>query len=158
MAALGGIQPGQRPRAGYDPMAYIDEKAVESIVNGGQIDVLITHQGPRLTQGFGRGSELFDQIADSGKVRTWFHGHSVGDPEIKTHGGTTVVPMDGLPFRPEGPMKGQPDEDSWCSLQITVNEIDIDRRRPECWWEFHQSNWSRLPNGSLVAPPLAHLR
>lgn len=155
IGSIGGIQPGQRHRAGYDELAYIQEEAVEAIVSGDPIDVLITHQGPRETQGFGRGSELLDRVLQSGKARTWFHGHSVGDPEIRKIGDTTVVPMNGVPFRPAGPMAGQPNEDAWCSVGFESGRLVLDRRRPDCWWEFHLRNWIVRPDGSAVAPPLA---
>ena len=56
VGAIGGIQPGQRPKAGYPPMAYIDPEHVDMITQGGPVDVLITHQGPAVQQGYGRGS------------------------------------------------------------------------------------------------------
>lgn len=155
IGSVGGIQPGQRHKAGYDEMAYIQEKAVESIAVGEPMDVLITHQGPRATQGFNRGSDLLDRILETGKAKTWFHGHSVGDPEIKTIGNTTVVPLNGVPFRPNGPMEGQPDEDAWCSVDFSEASPEIDRQRPDCWWEFHRRNWSSSDRCGVVMPQLS---
>jgi len=34
---------------------------------------------------------------------------------------------------------------------------EIDRRRPDCWWEFHPGKWAHTRHGKPVAPPLAHL-
>ena len=45
LAAVGGMQPGQR-RSRYHPMAYVDEEAVLAVLGDGPCDLLVTHQGP----------------------------------------------------------------------------------------------------------------
>ncbi|HEX8913793.1 MAG TPA: metallophosphoesterase, partial [Humisphaera sp.] len=65
VGGVGGIQPGQRARVGYDPMAYIEDRAVEALLDAPPVDVLITHQGPAGVQG-DHGSELLDLLLEAG--------------------------------------------------------------------------------------------
>src|SRR5262249_8320071 len=62
VGGVGGIEPGQR-RAKYHPMAYIEDRAVESLLARvpPQLDVLLTHQGPAQVQG-DHGSETLDLL------------------------------------------------------------------------------------------------
>ena len=84
-----------------------------------------------------------------------FHGHSVGDPDIRTFNGCKVTPLHGIPFRTQGSMIGQPGVDSWCAVEVSPSGIKADRRRPDCWSEFHRSSWIEMPGAGLVAPALA---
>lgn len=153
VGAIGGIEPGQRH--GYHPMAYIDRDLVWRMAEGDAVDVLITHQGPARLQGSDCGSDLLDLILEAGIARSWFHGHSIHEPEMWQIGPTTVVPLQDVPFQTKGEHAGQPQPDSFAHVSVGEGSVEIDRQRPGCWWEFHQSNWMRIPDGRLVAPPLA---
>lgn len=154
VGAVGGIQTGQRPKAGYPPMAYIAEDAVLSFCDGEAVDVLITHQGPAVTQGILRGSVDLDPVLESGLTRSWFHGHSIDDNRIQTIARTTVVPLHGVPFETRGTESGRPGADAWCWARYTPGGIEVTRELPRFWREFHQRRWIRQPDGQLVAPQL----
>ena len=68
VAGVGGIERGQR-RAEYHPMAYIDDRAVEALCDGGPVDVLVTHQGPAEVQGEEAGSQTLQFLLDQRVAR-----------------------------------------------------------------------------------------
>lgn len=70
VGAVGGIEEGQR-RAEYHELAYVEDEAVLRIVDGPNLDVLITHQGPATTQGAAtvRNASTFDK-SNLSSVRT----------------------------------------------------------------------------------------
>jgi len=154
VGAIGGIQPGQRPKAGYPPRAYISEDAVLSFCDRPAVDALISHQGPAEIQGMQRGSDHLDVILKCGLIRTWFHGHSIADDTIRTVGETTVVPLNGIPFQTRGPDAGMPGTDAWCWARYNGAELEVVRELPRFWREFDQRRWIRRPDGQLVAPQL----
>jgi hypothetical protein len=154
VGAIGGIQPGQRPTAGYPPRAYIAEDAVLSFCEGPAVDALITHQRPAAIHGTQRGSDDLDAVLECGLIRSWFHGHSVVDDTIRTVAGTTVVPLHGVPVRTRGPDAGMPRPDAWCWTRYRGSRLDLTRELPRFWREFDQQRWIRQADGQLIAPQL----
>ena len=74
LAGIGGMESGQR-RANYHPLAYIDDNAVQRLLNAPPVDLLLTHQGPAAVQG-DHGSPTLDLLLERAFARFWFHGHS----------------------------------------------------------------------------------
>jgi hypothetical protein len=151
IGGIGGIERGQR-RVQYHDLAYLDEEAIMNLLESGRFDVMITHQGPRITQG-NHGSSLLDLLLEERACRYWFHGHTIFKYEIIEYGGTTVVPMGSIAFPVKGFRAGEPGEDGWCCLRLE-NSGMVQRKRPDFWQDFKKEKWIELPNGQLVAPPL----
>jgi len=151
VGGVGGMERGQR-RVHYHEMAYIDEEAVLRLLDGPKLDVLITHQGPSETQG-DKGSELLQPLLDAGIARVWFHGHAIPNPEVRTVGETTVVPLGGATFLNKGADAGDPGPLAWARVESTP-AIQVDRSRASSWREFRRRHWRELPNGQLVWPGL----
>jgi hypothetical protein len=152
IGAIGGIEPGQRPKAGYHQMAYMSQKDVETLRHQGPVDVLITHQAPERTQGPRRGASTLDGLLDAEFAKVWFHGHSI-DPErpsIERIRATTVVPLADATFG----RRGAPENDSFARCSIADGGVEVRRCLPECWYEFHPSGWVEA-DGLHIAPPLA---
>ena len=156
LAAVGGIEPGQR-RTRYHPMAYVDEEAVFTVLDDGPCDLLITHQGPSGVQ-LGHGSDLLQPLLDAGIAKAWFHGHSVlvADPTPPGPGGRTlVVPLGDVAF----PGRGRPGDDpglhgwSWASLGADGG-VSVTKQIPPFWRDFRRHKWVRSDDGRLVSPSL----
>ncbi len=155
IAGVGGIERGQR-QARYHDLAYIDEFAVLHLLESGPFDVMITHQAPSLVQG-NHGSSLLDPLLQAELCRYWFHGHSTPHPDIVEcgpNGTTTVVPLQDVAFPMKGLNTEDPGEDGWCWLRFG-DSATLQRERPDFWRDFRKRKWKELPNGQLVAPPLA---
>jgi hypothetical protein len=149
-AGVGGIERGQR-RAAYHDMAYIDQDAVAGLLGQSPVDLLITHQGPSSLQGQG-GSETLQLLLDEGYARTWFHGHSVRNPEIVRAGPgcrTRVVPLADVAFQG----RDDPGTEGWAVL--LSGGTGILRARPSFWREFRKRKWKVVDEHRLVCPDLA---
>ena len=156
IGGVGGIQRGHR-QARYHDLAYLDDVAILNLLEHDPFDLLITHQGPSSTQG-DHGSSSLDSLLDAEVCRYWFHGHSMPNPDITEcgpNGRTTVVPLRDVAFPMTGPRTDEPGEDCWCCVCLGDSEI-IKRGRPDFWRDFRKRKWKELPNGQLVAPPLAY--
>ena len=160
VAGVGGIHPGQRA-ADYHPMAYLDEAAVEHLLEAGPVDVLITHQGPSHVQGT-KGSELLDLLLDGGTARVWFHGHSINTPEptqVGPGGQCLVVPLGDIAFHCP---RGAPRQDfayevgqhGWARATIGARQVSVTKETPSFFREFRRTHWT-IRDGLLVCPPLA---
>lgn len=143
IGGIGGIDREQR-KIQYHDLAYITDKAVQAVLEGSPLDVLLTHAGPARLQGFPAGAPSLDAILDAGITRSWFHGHSLPAPDIQTIGTTTVVPLHGVPFRTRGPDVGQPGEDAWCLVSISGGGRGRQARAPRLL--------ARVPPARLAAP------
>ena len=154
VGSLGGIDPTQR-KTRYHELAYLNEDAVEHILGGPTLDVLVTHAGPARLQNFPAGAPMLDPVLDSSTARSWFHGDSVRQPDIRRVGPTTVVPLSGVAFELHGRQAGEPGEDAWCQVHVSRDEVQVSRGRPSSWRDFKQRSWQRRPDGQLIAPQLA---
>ena len=157
VGGVGGMQSGQRARTRYHPMAYVDDDdAVEALLDAGPLDLLITHQGPSETQ-LGHGSESLQLLLDAGVARAWFHGHSTPNEAIVRAGpgdACTVVPLGDIAFAGKG--GADPGLKGWARVRREGDgELAVVRETPPFWREFRRHQWLRLPDGRLVAPPLA---
>lgn len=162
VAGIGGIERGQR-RAAYHPMAYIDEDAIEQLLDCGEVDALITHQGPSGIQGEG-GSDLLQILLDEGVARTWFHGHSIRQPD-STHAGprkrSLVVPLGDIAFHVprKAPYQRFPYEvgkKGWAYATYSGENVSVVKETPGFFREFRRTSWTtkdELP----ICPPLAHI-
>jgi predicted phosphodiesterase len=153
VAGVGGIERGQR-YADYHPMAYIDENAVAFLLEQAPVDLLITHQGPSGVQG-DRGSDTLQLLLEAGSARTWFHGHSVANPEIQGAGpgeSTLLVPLKDIAFSSKGPEGDDPGEDGWAILH--GDGTTVRRERPEFWREYRKRKWRAVDERRLVCPDL----
>lgn len=159
VAAVGGIQPGQR-RADYHPMAYISEEAVLALMDGPPVDVLITHQGPSSTQDE-VGSELLQPLLDEGVASVWFHGHSIRRPEIRSLGrkrSCQVVPLGDIPFqapREQARFREpyQPGSEGWAWLEWKDRAAVVHRDEPGFLREFYRHHWLAMDD-MLISPTL----
>ena len=154
VAGIGGIDRGQR-YAKYHDMAYIDEDAVEHLLELSSVDILITHQGPSSLQGEG-GSDVLQLLLDSGLARTWFHGHSISNPEIGRFGpdnATLMVPLNDIAFSCKGPEGDDPGVDGWAVLFGGSGEVL--RERPYFWRGYRKRKWKVVDDGRLVCPDIA---
>ena len=107
VGGVGGMEPGQR-RTRYHPMAYIDESAVEVLLDGSKMDVLVTHQGPAAVQE--HGSPTLQRLLDAEVSRAWFHGHSTPNPDPVDAGpnrACRVVPLGDVAFAGRGRARGR---------------------------------------------------
>lgn len=161
VGGIGGMQPGQRS-VNYHPMAYIDRRAVDWLLQCGGADVLISHQGPAAVQG-DEGAELLDPLVERGAARVWFHGHAVRTPEITRCGAagrTAVVPLDGIVFRPPGDARrsrSEPSEvglEGWAFLTATGDDFQVQKIAPPFHREYCRYRWIER-DGLLVSPDLA---
>lgn len=155
VAGVGGIQPGQRS-ARYHPMAFIDEAAVNSVLDAGPVDVLITHQGPASVQ-FDAGSELLEPLADAGVARFWFHGHATPTKQIASvgpGGRCQVVPLGDIAFAGRGNQANDPGLEGWSYVRLGEPELHVVREPPSFWREYRRGNWSQTSDGQLICPDL----
>lgn len=160
VAGVGGMQPGQRTGRRH-PMAYIDPFAIEWLLETGQTDVLITHQGPSLLHEK-RGSSLLDPFLREGFARVWFHGHSLlsGDVTRMGPGGkTTVVPLRGIAFYTprQHTLRDEPYEvslDGWALATLTEDKLDVAKIGPPFYREYRRYRWIEK-DGLLICPDLA---
>ncbi len=160
VGGIGGMQPGQRSVA-YHRMAYIDPEAVDRLLRSGEVDVLITHQGPAIVQGE-KGAALLDPLVERGVARVWFHGHAVQSPETTRcgpAGRTTVVPLHGIVFHAPGDGRGsraQPYDvglDGWAFLTVTGDDVRVQKLAPPFHRDYSRYRWIDR-NGLLVCPDL----
>jgi hypothetical protein len=155
MAGVGGIEKGQR-HARYHNLAYLNDDAIFSLLEGGKVDMLLTHQGPSALQGE-HGSQSLQLLLDEGIARVWFHGHSTRNIEINKggpQGRTTIVPLGNITSKDEGHQTKDIGEYG-CCWACLGNELIIKREKPSFWREFSRHKWLRLPNGQLISPSLA---
>lgn len=156
VGGVGGIQAGQR-RAQYHEMAYIDEEAVLALLERGEVDILLTHQGPSQVQGE-VGADLLQPLLDEGVAPVWFHGHSIAAPEVTAAGRrrqTTVVPLDDIAFPARGHHTHEPGRNGWAWAEISRSELRVEKAAPRFLREFRRHLWVAGPGGQLVCPPLA---
>ena len=115
----------------------------------GQVDILLTHQGPEVVQEEAGSPELNDLL---GGARYWFHGHAVRNPEIVTVRGTTVVPLEHANFSHGKAL----DPNGWAILRLGGEE-KVWRGLPKETPYLSPNNWIRRRfNGQkvLVSPLL----
>lgn len=143
VSGIGGIELGQR-EAKYHSLAYLDRKNINRLEKLERADILITHQGPALTQNEG-GSHLLDGLLGPRIARAWFHGHSVHNPEIREIRGTTVVPLHDIAFHS---LKDSPDDpgiDGWAMVHFdTAGGVQVQRERPAFWREYRKRKWQMV--------------
>jgi predicted phosphodiesterase len=155
VAGVGGIERGQR-RANYHELAYLDEVAILHLLESGPVDVFITHQGPSAIQGDG-GSPSLDCLLEAEVAKFWFHGHSIRNDAIQRAGPesrTTVVPLGDVAFPMKGLIVDEPGLNAWSYLTLSDATV-VQRERPAFWRDFRKGKWKTMPDGQLVAPPLA---
>ena len=148
IAGVGGMEAGQR-RARYHDMAYIEDDAVEQLMAGPDVDILLTHQGPAQIQG-SLGSPTLDLLLERKMARFWFHGHATPVPTAATVNGTCIVPLGDLAFR-----DGLPGLAGWSILDWDGGEPVLHLDPPPFWREVRMHHWHRTPGGRLVHPDLA---
>ena len=156
LAALGGIERGQR-QADYHLMAYIDEDAVVGLLDGGQLSILVTHQGPSGTQG-SKGSETLQLLVDAGIPGLWLHGHSIPNPDerwVGPAGRTRVVALGDIAFPDRGPFTDEPGADGWALVSLARGDLSVKKRTPPFLRDFRRDRWSRTDEGLLICPTLA---
>jgi len=162
VGGVGGIQPGQR-RADYHPMAYITEEAVLRLLDAGQVDLLLTHQGPSGVQD-DKGSDLLQPLLEEGVARVWCHGHSITRPE-PTRGGRLgqclVVPLEGIAFHvpkqyPRSREPYHPGTDGWAWVSLSEGEAVVHKETPPFLREYCRHHWLVLDD-LLVCPPLVRV-
>jgi hypothetical protein len=157
VGGVGGMQLGQRARTRYHRLAYIEDAAVEALMDQGPVDLLITHQGPAQVQGE-HGSESLDFLLDAGTARAWFHGHSIfiADPTRAGKGqATLVVPLGDIAFAGRGNRRHDPGLDGWAYVVGRGDATRVVKETPPFWRELRQSRWTMSADGRLVAPDLA---
>jgi hypothetical protein len=151
VAGIGGMAAGQR-QAKYHPLAYLDERAIDTVLCSGPVDVLITHQGPAAVQGR-YGAPQLDPLLEQGTARYWFHGHSIPQPDVATIGKTTVVPLADVAFSSKGSRADDPGDNGWSRLTFSDPPTLI-RERPEFWRDYRRGKWTAIAGGQLVCPDL----
>ena len=155
IGGVGGIERGQR-NARYHELAYLEDEPILRLLEGGPVDLLITHQGPGALQG-SKGSPSLDLLLEAEVTPLWFHGHSIPNPDITSAGPnnkTTVVPLDDVAFPMRGDCTDEPGHDGWCRVSLDGSP-NLERKRPEFWRDYRKTKWHELPDGRLVAPPLS---
>ena len=157
VAGLGGMERGQRRAAKYHPMAFIDDSAVEALLDGGKVDVLVTHQGPSLVQGQ-EGSPTLDVLLEEEVARAWFHGHGTPNP-VPAHGGRNgmclVVPLGDIAFPGRGRNANDPGLYGWSYLTFRNGAPVAVKETPPFWRDLRRHHWAQADDGRLVAPDLA---
>jgi hypothetical protein len=156
LAGIGGIERGQR-QADYHPIAYIDEDAVVGLLDGGQLSILVTHQGPSGTQG-ARGSETLQLLVDAGIPRVWLRGHSIPNPDerlVGATGRTRVVPLGDIAFPDRGPFTNEPGADGWALVSLVEGDLSVEKRTPPFLRDFRRDRWRCTDEGLLICPTLA---
>ena len=157
VAGVGGMEAGQR-RSRYHPMAYVDDRAVQRLCDGGDVDLLITHQGPSEVQGESAGSPTLQRLLDAGVARVWCHGHATPHPDVTTAGRrrTAVVPLGDVAFSTRGKDPGSPGLDGWAAVRFDPADGDpaVTKATPPFWREYRQRLWRPARDGRLVCPPL----
>lgn len=155
VGGIGGIDHGSRT-ARYDNMAYIDETAVLSLLEGSHLDILITHQGPREVQGE-HGSELLQMLLDEQTARVWFHAHSTPNPDVVRVGrdsGCVVVPLADIAFKGAADGTESPGEDGWALATLTKDSVNVRKETPPFLRDFRLRKWTTAADGRLVCPSL----
>jgi len=155
LAGIGGMESGQR-RAKYHPLAYIDDNAVQRLLNAPPVDLLLTHQGPAAVQG-DHGSPTLDLLLERPFARFWFHGHStpILSPTQLNH--TLVIPLGDVTFSGRS-ADHNPGLSGWCLLDLHAdNTHTLHRDPPPFWRDLRRHLWHQTPGGRLVQPDLAHL-
>jgi hypothetical protein len=155
VGGIGGIEREQR-YVKYHDLAYLDEEAILHLLEGGKMDLLITHQGPSSLQGEDHGSKLLQMLLDEGIARVWCHGHSIPNPDIVAGGPggrTLVVPLADIAFPCKGDEPDDPGKNGWASIRFG-REPKAVRERPASFREFRRYRWHELPDGRLVCPGL----
>lgn len=154
--AIGGIEKGQRT-ADYHDLAYIDEGAILSLLDGDRVDVLITHQGPSAIQGDQHGSSSLQLLLETEIADVWAHGHSRPQRAIQSagpNGRTRVIPMGDIAFRGSaGSEPDAPGPDGWAVVTFG-EQIRVRRERPPFWGKLRRRKWQALPDGTLLCPAL----
>jgi predicted phosphodiesterase len=157
VGGLGGIESGQRPSR-YHSMAFIDDDAVEGMLDAGPLDILVTHQGPANVQG-DHGSPTLDVLLDAGIARAWFHGHSTPVPDATRAGPggcCEVVPLGDVAFSNRGRNAGDPGLHGWARAAVLPGgSVQVTKETPPFWRDLRKSRWMRSQDGRLVAPDLA---
>jgi len=154
IAGIGGIEHGQR-KTKYHPMAYLDNEAILTLADKDPVDILITHQGPEITQG-NSGSSSLELLLEREIAPMWFHGHSTQNKEITRCGPrntTVVVPLGDIAFTSRGLQIGDPGLDGWAWAR-TGDPVEINRSTPPFWRKFRKRHWQAIPGGQLVCPML----
>ena len=124
------MEKGQR-QARYHPMAYIDDDAVERLLNQEKTHILLTHQGPSSMQG-DHGSPTLQVLLDEGRAATWFHGHSTPFPnpvQAGKQGATLVVPLGDIAFPGRGSKAHEAGEDGWAIVTLKGNNVLVDKKK-----------------------------
>lgn len=156
--AIGGIEKGQRT-AEYHELAYIDDAAILSLLDGDRIDILITHQGPSGVQG-DHGSESLQLLLEAEIADVWCHGHSRPQRKVLSAGPrrrTLVVPMGDIAFQEKDLELDSPGPDGWAVVSLG-EQIRVRREFPPFWRELRWRKWQPLPDGSLLCPVLRRRR
>lgn len=156
VAGVGGIEAGQR-RAKYHPMAYIDDAAVEALLDAGRSDLLVTHQGPAAVQG-DHGSPTLDMLLERDVAAAWFHGHGTPHPDPLRAGlndRCEIIPLGDIAFPGRGRKKNDPGLDGWAYATVSADgAVTVTKETPPFWRELRQSHWGRAADGRLVSPDL----
>ena len=154
VAGIGGIERNQR-YASYHELAFLNEEAIIELLDGQQVDILLTHQGPYSLQG-DYGSQSLQLLLDAEIARIWIHGHSVqNNSVIKSgpQGRTLVIPLGDIGFVAKGANAGDIGKDGWSIIWFTGEPVVI-REHPTFWRDFRRSKWHILPDGQLICPAL----
>lgn len=162
VGALGGIERRKRHASrAWHPQAFFDAERIRAFVEGGPVDLLLTHQGPAVHQGPQHGSALLDALAVEPLARVWCYSHCHGLGNIRPDLGVSV--KRDLPilikqvlapgFSMKNNSRGQPGAEGWCLVHLGECPY-AERRLPRGWQEFQRKYWRVLPDGRLVAPPL----
>lgn len=151
IGGVGGIEAGQR-HAKYHPMAYIEGNAVDALLAGSAMDILLTHQGPAYIQDQ-IGSSTLDILLHGRRARSWFHGHGFRDDGIKTVDGCQVVPLADVAFVGRGAKFGEPGVEGYAIVTVSEKSVEVVREPPSFWRDYRQKNWTRVSEG-WVSPDL----
>jgi hypothetical protein len=156
VAGVGGIEKGQR-QANYHEMAYIDDDAVQHLLDQPKVDLLLTHQGPSAVQ-HDRGSETLQLLLDLADIAPiWFHGHSTPHPDPVRIGQTLVVPLGDIAFPGRGPDADEPGQNGWAIVDISAAILRMEKKTPPFLREFRRTKWWRTNDDLLICPPLIPL-
>jgi hypothetical protein len=149
LAGLGGVHREQRSK--YKQGAYIDEYALEVLMEVPPVDILLTHTGPAAVQPFPRGTPVLDPLLHRELALSWFHGHSIANEAIVHVGKTVVVPLHGVAFEPRSSSPADPGRKAWCIASFKQDSIEIDRLGPDPHRRDH-AFWYELTHGGWTMP------
>ena len=150
IAGLGGIDPDHR-KVNYHPMAYFSEGDIASLIKNKPYHILLTHQGPAITQGK-KGSRRLDKLVENRVAEFWFHGHGAMDYSISKFGSMTIVPLANANF---GTPPSVPDSKVWAWLSTGKKTELIHGAPAEILETLIFWNWIRKGEDILIPPTTA---